>query len=80
MKREYSFFSVVYHTFNCIDYFLVDDRLLSSVSACKYDTIFLSDHVPVSMSLHFKHAISTQAPQYLNTRLLSNEDFIGFVS
>ncbi|KAI3355965.1 hypothetical protein L3Q82_017155, partial [Scortum barcoo] len=40
----------VHHTLNRIDYFLVDDRLLPSVTDCTYDTIVLSDHAPVSLS------------------------------
>lgn len=54
-KREYSFFSQVHHTFTRIDYFLVDNRLLSSVSICKFDAIVISDHAPLSMNMCFKN-------------------------
>ena len=79
-KREYSFFSHVHHTFTRIDFFFVDDRLLPSISACKYDAIVLSDHAPISMNVYFKNRPTARTPWRLNTRLLLNEDFVNFVS
>ncbi len=79
-KREYSFFSHVHHTFTRIDYFLVDNRLLSLVSTCKYDAIVISDHAPISVDICLKNFNSTRAPWRLNTRLLLNDDFVNFVS
>ena len=79
-KREYSFFSHVHHTFTRIDLFLVDNSLLSEVSTCKYDAIVISDHAPISMKIRFQNVSTTRAPWRLNTRLLSNEGFVEFVS
>lgn len=79
-KREYSFFSSVHHSFTRIDLFLVDNRLLSSVSACRYDAIVLSDHAPISMKVFFKDFTAMRAPWRLNTHLLTNEGFVDFVS
>lgn len=78
-KREYSFISHVHHTFTRSDYFLVDNRLLPSVSACKCDAIVISDHTPISMDICFKDLISMCAPWCLNTRLLLDDDFVNFV-
>lgn len=79
-KREYSFFSPVHRTYTRIDYFLVDNRLLSSVSDCKYNAIVLSDHAPLSVYIFFNNSISSRPPWCLNTRLLSKEDFVSFIS
>ncbi len=53
LKREYSFFSHVHHTFTRVDFFLVDNRLLSSVSDRKYNAIVISDHAPISVNPFF---------------------------
>ena len=76
-KREYSFFSHVHHTFTRIDYFLVDKRLLSSVSTCKYDANVISDHAPISMTICFKNLNSTCAPWRLNTCILLNDNVVN---
>lgn len=79
-KREYSFFSPVHHTFTRIDLFLIDNRLLSSISACKYDAIVLSDHAPLLMDIKMS-VLSTVRPTWrLNIRLISNNDFVNFIS
>lgn len=39
--KAYSFFSSVHHTFTCIDFFLLDNRLLPAFTDCKYDAIVL---------------------------------------
>lgn len=49
--RDYSFFSHVHKTFSRIDYFLLDNKLLSSVRSCSYQTIVISDHAPLSLEL-----------------------------
>ena len=76
-RRIYYFFSHVHHTFTRIDYFLIDNRLLSSVQSCYYNAI--SDHAPITLELHIQGREDT-SPWRLNTRLLSNEDFVKFVS
>uniref|UniRef100_A0A673VV21 exodeoxyribonuclease III n=1 Tax=Salmo trutta TaxID=8032 RepID=A0A673VV21_SALTR len=37
---------IFHNTFTRIDYFLVDDRLLNSISSCSYNPIVVSDHAP----------------------------------
>lgn len=78
--KAYSFFSSVHHTFTRIDYFLVDDRLLHSISSCLYNPIVISDHAPVTMEVVFQTANNQRPPWRLNTQLLSNENFINFAS
>lgn len=78
--KAYSFFSHVHHTFTRIDYFMVDDRLLPSVSSCSYEATVISDHAPVVMSIGFKGSVNTRTPWRLNTRLLSDEHFTELIS
>lgn len=55
--KAFSFFSTVHHTFMCIDYFLVDDRLLHTITSCSYNPIVVSDHGPVTMEFVFRTEI-----------------------
>uniref|UniRef100_A0A3B3HW57 Reverse transcriptase domain-containing protein n=1 Tax=Oryzias latipes TaxID=8090 RepID=A0A3B3HW57_ORYLA len=79
-KLEYSFFSPVHRTYTRIDLFLVDNRLLPSISRCRYDAIVLSDHAPLLMDIKFSTLNSERPPWRLNVRLLANENFVSFVS
>lgn len=81
-KKEYSFFFLlnVHHTFTRIDYFLVDNRLLSSVRDCSYDAILISDHAPVTVKIYFQSSTDSQPPLRFSRSLLSNEDFVGYIS
>lgn len=79
-KRVYSFFAHIHHTCTCIDFFLVDNKLLSSISGCKYDSIVVSEHASISMNIYFQKFIAIRPPWHLNTRLLLETDFVKFVS
>lgn len=78
--RAYSFFSSVHHTFTRIDYFLLDNHFLSSVYSCSHDAIVISDHAPVILDIQFEGYNITRPPWRLNTRLLSSENFVNFIS
>lgn len=78
--RAYSFYSSVHKVYTRIDYFLVDNRRIHTLSSCTYDTILISDHAPVITTLFFEEAVSSRPPWRLNTRLLSNETFISHIS
>lgn len=79
-NKKYSFFSHVHHTFSRIDYFLIDNRLIPLVLSCSYDAIVISDHAPVLMDLQTKGCDNARPSWRLNTGLLSNEDFVTFIS
>ena len=53
--RDFSFFSAVHKSYSRIDYFILDSKLLSQVTECKYHNILISDHAPVSLKLNLKH-------------------------
>lgn len=79
-KREYSFFSHAHHTFTRIDFFLIDNRLLSLVQSCKSDASVISEQAPISMNIYFKGITDNYLPWRFNTCLLLSEDCVKFVS
>lgn len=74
-KREYSFFSHIHHTYTQIDFFLVNNKLLSSISGCKYDPIVVSDHASTSMLVYFQKYINPRPPWRLDTHFLLDTDY-----
>ncbi len=54
--REYSYFSPVHKSYSRIDYFLLDSKLISSVTDVAYHPILISDHAPVSLCLQVANA------------------------
>lgn len=77
--KIFSFFSHPHRTYTRIDFFLTDVRLLSKIKACKYHTIAISDHAPVSLVVVF----DTQ-PHFLklwrfNSSLLIKEEYTQFL-
>lgn len=75
-QKAYSFFSPVHHTYTCIDYFLVDNRLLHSIASCKYNPIVISDHAPLTMEIVFQNIDNLKPLWQLNTNLLSSENLL----
>ncbi len=54
-KREYSCFSNTHTTYSRNDYFVVSSNLLSKIERCWYDSILLSDHAPISLTMQFSN-------------------------
>ena len=79
-KREYSFFLHIHPTYTQIDFFLVDNKLLSSISGFKYDSIVVLDHAFTSMNVYFQKFVNTRPLWCLDTHLLLDADFVKFVS
>lgn len=79
-KREYSFFSNVHHSYSRIDYFVLDNALISDVCYCAYQSIIISDHAPLVLDLKFSNLPSLRRSWRLNTSLLADDDFVGFIS
>lgn len=50
-KRDYSCHSNTHKTYSRIDYFLISKGLVSLVDNCWYDSILLSDHAPITLTL-----------------------------
>lgn len=81
-SKTYSFFSPVHHTFTRIDYFLLDSRLIADVvpDSCSYEPIVISDHSPVTVTIRFAGNTQSRPPWRFNSALLSDENFINFIS
>lgn len=78
--REYSFFSHVHHTYTRIDYFFIDNKFISNLKSCKYESIVISDHAPLVLVLAFPDADYTRRHWRLNPLLLSDESFLSHIS
>lgn len=80
LTKAFSFFSPAHQSYSRIDYFLLDKKLLNILNSIVYESIVISDHSPVVMSLCFPDCVHTHRTWRLNTSLLSDEEFIKFVS
>lgn len=78
--RSYSFFSNFHQTFSCIDFFLLDKKLLPVVKECTYKTIVISNHSPLICKLKL-HDIPISHPRWrFNTTMLSDEDKVLIIA
>lgn len=78
-RREYLFFPNVHHTFSWIDYFLIDNQILPSVCSCVYQSIVVSDHATVTLSLNLPGLPPIKKQRRFNSTLLSDNAFMQFI-
>ena len=79
-SHQYSFFSHVHHSYSRIDYFFIDQKLLSKIKSCSYESITISDHAPLLLTLLFPGKRFTLKTWRLNTLLLSDSDYTRYLS
>ncbi len=79
-SRKYSFFSSAHHSYSRIDYFLLDEQLIPILKSIEYETTVISDHCPVVMGISFPDNIVPQQTWRFNPHLLSNQDFVEYIS
>lgn len=77
--KEYSLFSHVHHTFTRIDYFLIDNQLIPSFKSCDYQSIVISDHAPVFLSMSLPNLPQIKRHWHFNSTLLSDSKFVKFM-
>lgn len=77
--REYSFFSHVHRVYTRIDYLLMDKRLLPQVRSCAYQSIVVSDHAPLLMSLLLPGVPRPSRRWRFNSTLLADDDFVKYI-
>lgn len=77
--RTLSFFSHAHHTNTRIDHFFVDDRIVPQISSCDYQTIVISDHAPLVMSVTFPGIPVPTRRWRFNSTLLSDDKFVTFM-
>lgn len=79
-RREFSFFSHVHHTYSRIDYFFIDSSLISNLKSCSYESIIISDHAPLVLSLFFPDVVQARKNWRLDPLLLTDESFVLHIS
>ena len=77
--KEFSYFSHVYRSYSRIDYFLINHRLLMDVVDCNYDSITISDHAPLKLTIKMSDSFSTTRSWRLSVTLLQDPEFITFI-
>lgn len=70
-----SFFSHAHRSFSCIDYFVVDKNIISSLMSVQYLPITVSDHLTVTLDLQFDLKPQKYRSWRLDRLLLSKEAF-----
>lgn len=78
--RQYSFFSHAHQTYSRIDYFFIDNKLISDVKMCEYQSIVISDHAPLLLKLNISDTCNTKRLWRFNSLLLSDENFLNFMA
>ncbi len=79
-NKAYSFFSHVHHSYSRIDFFLVDNRLLSNVLSCEYHSIVISDHAPTSTEINLSQFTSFSKQWYFPSMFLARDEFKQFLT
>jgi len=77
--KQFSFFSPVHRSYSQIDYFLIDDKLLTSVTDFKYESIVISDHSPVVLKLVFPKSPVRKTWRF-NNFILSDSSFVDLIN
>lgn len=80
LKKDFSFYSHVHHTYSRIDYFFIDKTLLPAVEKAEYMAIVESDHAPVILDLTFSQNLAPHNTWRLNTALLADDHFCKRIS
>uniref|UniRef100_A0A3P9KVM4 Reverse transcriptase domain-containing protein n=1 Tax=Oryzias latipes TaxID=8090 RepID=A0A3P9KVM4_ORYLA len=75
-EKEYTFFSKVHNSYSRIDFFCVSKRDAYKVTNCYIDSITISDHAPVVLSLNLQN--NNEIRQWrLNVSLLNNPKVVN---
>lgn len=74
-ERDYTFHSHVHNVYTRIDYFLVDNKLISNVMNSKIHDILISDHAPVTLELVFSNLTSSRPVWRMDSRLVNDPKF-----
>ena len=74
-KREYPLFSSVHKSFSRIDFFLTNNSVTKQIITARIHPIIISDHAPVSISLHVDSNLKPSSTWRLHTSLLKDLEF-----
>ena len=63
-----------------LDFFLVSERLLSSINTCTIETSYRSDHSMVSLKCNFNHFVKGKPLWKFNNSLLSDINYLNTIN
>lgn len=76
---EYSCHSGTHKTYSRIDYFLISTQIRYKIEGCKYDSILISDHAPISF-IYLDTKLVNSPPRWrFHIKWLQDPAFIDFV-
>uniref|UniRef100_A0A3P9D500 exodeoxyribonuclease III n=1 Tax=Maylandia zebra TaxID=106582 RepID=A0A3P9D500_9CICH len=78
-NREFSCFSSSYQSHSRIDYFLISTELLPCVENCWYNSIVISDHAAVCLSVRLGEVDQGVKRWRMQTFLLKDPSFVKFI-
>lgn len=73
-EQDYSYFSLVHHTYSRLHYLMITHRDLPRVEFIRIDVISFSDHAPVHLTLQVGPVTLSPPSWRLNEALLQSED------
>ena len=79
-QKHIPFSHLAHQSYSRIDYFLLDRRILSTLNSVEYESMVISDHSPVVLRLCFPEHVPPHRAWRLNPCLLSEEDFVQYMS
>lgn len=77
--RDYSFYSPVHNSYSRIDYFPIYARLIPFTIDAKYHTAVISDHSPLTFTLHLEGMEPPSRSWRLNPHLLTEKEFCDYL-
>lgn len=77
---EYSYFSLLHHSFSCINFFHTSNSLIRDKTDTSIHSIIISDHAPISLVLHSKQFHKHPSRWRFNVSLLRDTKFDRFLS
>lgn len=79
LKKEYSCFSGTHNSYSRIDYFLVSAELLSNIRGCHHNSIVISDHAVVSLTLVEPKLIRKSPKWRFQLKWMQDSKFLKFL-
>lgn len=79
LKRDYTFYSNPHDSYSRIDFFLISKQHIHKVWDCKFESITISDHAPVKLTIDMG---KEQFFKYwrLNTSILTDKEILNELS
>ncbi len=76
---EYSCHSGTHKTYSRIDYFLISTQIKCKTEDCRYDSLLISDHVPISFIYSDSRLVKSPPRWHFHIKWQQDAAFIEFV-